>query len=151
MQETEAIRVLLAEQREPVRAALRLIITHTGGMQVVGEATQTADLWTAAQPLPPHVLLVDWGMVAAEAETLLPALRGRWPGLRIVALSWRPEVGPVALGAGVDAFVSKIDPPERLLRALHVGAPGADREAGPAPASPIRRAGAGPRDSGGGT
>ena len=35
-----------------------------------------------------------------------------------VALSGRPEERQVALDAGVDAFVSKADPPERLLATI---------------------------------
>jgi DNA-binding NarL/FixJ family response regulator len=42
-----------------------------------------------------------------------------YPNLLVVVLSGRPEVRREALAAGADAFVSKVDPPERLLAALH--------------------------------
>jgi len=64
------------------------------------------------------LLLLDWGMVAAQATTLVPALHATWPGLHIIALSGRTEVEPAVLQAGADAFISKTDPPERLLEAL---------------------------------
>jgi DNA-binding NarL/FixJ family response regulator len=57
-------------------------------------------------------------MAAAQAGTLVPALHAMWPGLHIIALSGRTEVEPAVLQAGADAFISKTDPPERLLEAL---------------------------------
>ncbi len=39
-------------------------------------------------------------------------------GKAVVALSGRPEARQAALDAGVDAFVSKGDPPELLLKAM---------------------------------
>jgi CheY-like chemotaxis protein len=36
----------------------------------------------------------------------------------VIALSGRPEARQAALEAGVDDFVSKVDPPNRLLAAI---------------------------------
>ena len=127
MNSIHATRVLLADQRTTVRSALRLIVTDAVGMQVVGEVADGADLWRMVQTAQPAVLLVDWELVAAQAGTLLPALHATCPGLHIIALSWRPEVEAAVLLAGADAFVSKIDPPERLVQALQaVGVPPSD-------------------------
>ena len=37
----------------------------------------------------------------------------------MIVLSGRPEARQMALAAGADEFVSKIDPPEKLLAAIH--------------------------------
>jgi CheY-like chemotaxis protein len=53
---------------------------------------------------------------------MLTLLHAIFPLLKIVALSGQPESGQTARQAGVDAFISKVDPPERLLntlRAMH--------------------------------
>ena len=121
MNENHPARVVLAEPRATVRSALRLIVTDGVGMLVVGEVAQVGDLWSQMQTAQPEVLLLDWSMVAAQAGTLLPALHATWPGLYIIALSWRPELEPAVLRAGADAFVSKTDPPERLVQALQAG------------------------------
>lgn len=129
MKKIDPARVVLAEPRAPVRSALRLIVTDGVGMQVVGEVADAAELWSQMQTAQPEVLLLDWSMVASQADTLLPALRATWPDLYIIALSWRPEGDP-ALLAGADAFVSKTDPPERLVRALQA-VNACDLDAGP--------------------
>jgi DNA-binding NarL/FixJ family response regulator len=38
--------------------------------------------------------------------------------MHIIALSSRPGARPLALAAGADVFVSKGDPPDRLLAAI---------------------------------
>ncbi len=50
---------------------------------------------------------------------MLPALRERRPNLPVIALSGRLEARQMALDAGVDAFVSKGEPPEQLLTTLY--------------------------------
>ena len=40
------MRVVLADTQADVRSALRLLVTHDLGMQVVGEVTDAAGLWT---------------------------------------------------------------------------------------------------------
>ena len=55
-----------------------------------------------------------------SAVELLTQLRHECPGLCVIALSGRSEAGKLALAAGADGFVSKSDPPERLLAALDV-------------------------------
>jgi DNA-binding NarL/FixJ family response regulator len=65
------------------------------------------------------LVLLDWGLPGLPSKALLPALRALCPHLKVVVLSGRPEARQAALDAGADAFVSKIDPPERLLAALH--------------------------------
>ncbi len=118
MNEIHPARVVLAEPRADVRSALRLLVTDALGMHVVGEVADAADLWSQIRAAQPELLLLDWGMVAAQATTLVPALHAMWPGLHIIALSGRTEVELAVLQAGADAFISKTDPPERLLEAL---------------------------------
>ena len=55
---------------------------------------------------------------------LLPALHSVCPELKFIALSAWPGLRPAILAMGVDAFVSKTDPPERLLAAIQETANG---------------------------
>ena len=63
------------------------------------------------------LVLLDWDLRGSAFE-LLPAVRRVCPEWKIVALSARPELRTAILVAGADAFVSKTDPPERLLEAI---------------------------------
>lgn len=45
-------------------------------------------------------------------------IKVRWPEIRIIVLSMYPDYAADALAAGADAFVSKGEPPEKLLETL---------------------------------
>ncbi len=113
------MRVLLADDRPKTRFALRLLLERQPGIQVVGEAADAEELLVQAKVTSPTVVLLDWELpnIGADGSTL-SALREMCPRLCVIALSGRPEMRKAALAAGADAFVSKADPPERLLAAV---------------------------------
>ncbi len=117
--------VLLADDQPEIRSALRLLLQQESWLSAAGEAADSAELLAAAAVLRPDVVLLDWELPSpanlrpeTRAEELLENLREACPGLRIVAMSSRPEARTSALAAGADAFVSKGDPAEHLLRTL---------------------------------
>jgi DNA-binding response OmpR family regulator len=67
----------------------------------------------------PIVLLLDWELPGLNREKVLPVLREKRPDMPIVALSARSYNRPEALKLGVDAFISKNDPPDEMLSTLH--------------------------------
>lgn len=113
------MQVLLADDQPQVRSALRLVLEHEPEMQVVGEATTAEALLTQAQAIHPDLILLDWELPGQAMSSLLPTLRKGFPYLSVIALSGQFEARQKALEAGADAFVSKGDPPERLLEILH--------------------------------
>jgi DNA-binding NarL/FixJ family response regulator len=112
------MRILLADDQQKVRFALRALLQQQPGLEVVGEATDAPDLLARAERSCPDVVLLDWELPGLADVDLLPALRARCPNLFVVALSGRVDAHRAAVAAGVDAFVSKGDPPERLLAAI---------------------------------
>jgi DNA-binding NarL/FixJ family response regulator len=113
------MRILLADDHAKVRSALRLLLEQALELRIVGEATEGRELLARLQATQPDLVLLDWELPGLSANGLLPALRSRWPHLKVIALSGRPEARHAALTAGADAFVSKTESPERLLTALH--------------------------------
>ncbi len=113
------LRILLADDRTKTRFALRLLLERQPGIQVVGEAADAEELLVRAMATFPDVVLLDWELpnLAIDGSSL-SALRRVCPHLCVIALSGRPETRMAALAAGADAFVSKADPPERLLVAV---------------------------------
>jgi DNA-binding NarL/FixJ family response regulator len=87
-------------------------------MDIVGEAADAADLLDRAARDCPELILFDWDMAKPTAAEMVLALRRTCPHVIIIALSGRSETRKAALAAGADAFVSKGDPPERLLGAI---------------------------------
>lgn len=112
------MRVLLADGDSDVCAALRLLLTHDLGMQVVGETADAAGLCAQAQDTRPDLLLLDWALIGGDAKATMADLRTRFPHLRTVVLSAHPETRARALAAGADAFVSKADAPVQLVTTL---------------------------------
>jgi DNA-binding NarL/FixJ family response regulator len=113
------MRILLADDQAQVLSALRLLLEQESEIDVVGETAKAQDLLRQVELAQPDLVLLDWELPGSLAADLLAALRARCVQVKVVALSGRPEARHEALAAGIDAFVSKGDPPEYLLTALH--------------------------------
>jgi two-component system response regulator EvgA len=111
------MRVLLADDHRAVRAALRLLLEQED-IAVDGEVGDVPALLQAARSRCPDLVLLDWTMLDLPPRDLFQNLRSLCPHLQIVVLSGRPEARLQALSAGADIFISKIDPPDTVLRVL---------------------------------
>jgi DNA-binding NarL/FixJ family response regulator len=112
------MRVLLADDQAKVRSALRMLLAEHPDIEILGEAVDTTGLLDWVKAACPDLVLLDWELPGLPADAILSMLHEWCPGLRVIALSGRPEAVEAALGAGADAFVSKGDPPEALLVAI---------------------------------
>jgi DNA-binding NarL/FixJ family response regulator len=112
------MQILLADAQAKVRFALRVLLERQPGFQVVGEAADADDLLVQIEACCPDLVLLGWELPRPAGSELLSALRAACPSLLVIALSGRLEARRAALSAGADAFVSKSDPPERLLAAI---------------------------------
>ena len=117
------MRILLADNQARVRFALRALLDQQPGLTVIGEASEVGDTLLQVETAQPDLILLDWDLRGSVLE-LLPALHSVCPELKVIALSARPELRSAILAAGVDAFVSKTDPPERLLAAIQAASAG---------------------------
>lgn len=116
------MRVLLADDQPTLRSAVRFLLEQESDVVIVAEATDVASLLACAGEYHPDLLLLDWelpGLHTTEsARRVINSLYVSCPSLQVIVLSGRPEANRHALAAGASAFVSKADPPERLLAAL---------------------------------
>lgn len=113
------MRILLADDQADVRSAIRLLLEMEPSLEVVAEADDTTSTLAAAGQQAPDLLLLDWELPGQPPARLLRLLRVERPGLRVVAMSSRPEARQAAQLAEVDAFVDKSSPAEVLLAALY--------------------------------
>jgi DNA-binding NarL/FixJ family response regulator len=79
------IRLLLTDGHAPTREALRLGLEAMGNVTVVGEASNVAELLAMLETTPADVVLLDLSLPGPDAFALLPALRGQYPQLRVLA------------------------------------------------------------------
>jgi len=111
------LRILIADDEAEVRSALRILLKPQPDMTVVGEVTNVLDMLKLIEAEHSAVLILDWGLIDL-APDILPGLHDRYPALRVIVISGRTEARAAALAAGAAAFVSKGDPPDRLLMTL---------------------------------
>jgi DNA-binding NarL/FixJ family response regulator len=114
------MRIVVADHQQKVRFALRTLLSRQPGVEVVGEAATAEELLTRVALTWPDMVLLHWRLHEVSPD-LVPALRRMCPGLRVIVLSARSEAGREALVAGAEAFICKMDPPDKLLAVIGVG------------------------------
>ena len=112
------MRVLLADDQAKVRSALRVLLGHQPGIEVIGEAVDSTGLLDWIKAACPDVVLLDWELPGLPPAALLPLLNYHCADTRVIVLSSNPEARDAALTEGAHAFVSKVDPPDSLLAAI---------------------------------
>jgi len=112
------VRTTLADERDKVRFALRALLHQQADVEVVGEANNARDLIALVENECTDLILLDFELPGMEFHDLVEELRSLCPSSMVVALSGRVGARQAALEAGVDGFVSKGDPPEKLLSAI---------------------------------
>jgi DNA-binding NarL/FixJ family response regulator len=116
------MRVLLADDQADLRSALRLLLEQEPGVELIGEVADVDALLSQVMSFHPDLVLLDWDLpelkVADAGRRLLATLHVQQPFLQVIVLSGRPESNRSAIAAGADLFVSKTEPPDRLLAAL---------------------------------
>lgn len=112
------IRVMIADDQVQVRSALQLFLKQDAEIVVVGEASDVDETLELAVEQQPDLVIVDWELPGGGGTAALDGLRRVAPQAKALVLSGRPEACRTALQAGADGFVSKGDPPERLLGAI---------------------------------
>jgi DNA-binding NarL/FixJ family response regulator len=121
------ISVLLVEDHQLVREALRDALAKQPDIKVVGEADDAGTAFERARTLAPDVLVLDDslpGMNGVEAAAKLKTQAG--VDAKIVALSARADRRFVTdmLRAGASAYVTKSSATTELLEAIHAVAAG---------------------------
>ena len=112
------MRILLADGESNVRYGLRVLLEERPEFEVVGEAADAEELLVQIEPACPDLVLLSWGLPGLAGADLLPTLWSVCNDLYVIVLSGRPEARQAVLDAGANAFISKVEPPERLLAAI---------------------------------
>ena len=118
MCESAMIHVLIADDQPQVCSALRLLLRQEPEVAIVDQAANVEQVLGRFRWRQPNLVLLDWELPDQGGSEVLARLRTTWPDTAVIVLSGRPEARQAALAAGANAFVSKGDPPERLLEAV---------------------------------
>ena len=119
--------VLIVDDQALVRGGFRLILSTTGDLEVVGEASDGAEGLRLARELRPDVVLMDVrmpGMDGLEATRALLADPGVATRILILTTFDLDEYVYQALRAGAAGFLLKDSAPEALIHAVRTVAQG---------------------------
>ena len=120
------IRALLVDDDALVRVSLRMILSSSEEMEVVGEAADGADAVATAMAHRPDVVLMDIRMPGMDGIAATSALRRLvTPPHVIVLTTFQADEHVIsALRAGADGFLLKDTAPAEIVHAVRLVAAG---------------------------
>lgn len=124
----ESIRVLIADDHAMTRAGLRYFISAFKDLRLAGEADSGEEAVRLCSELQPDVVLMDLMMPGMTGVTAIKVICGRWPHVRVIALTSFQDSQLVkdALQAGAIGYLLKNTSAEDLasaIRGAHAGRP----------------------------
>jgi DNA-binding NarL/FixJ family response regulator len=114
----ERIEVLIVDDQPRARRSLRALLETQQPIQKVEEAAGGLEAIQRIEKTQPVLVVMDVKMRGIDGLETTRLIKARWPEIRIIVLSMNPDYAVDALAAGADAFVSKAEPPEKLLETL---------------------------------
>ena len=114
---TSTVKVLIVDDQEAFRSAVRLVVELTDGFEVAGEAATGEDGVSLADSLRPDLILMDINMPGIDGLEATRRITQAHPGMKVVVFSTYEanEYESRALDAGAIAFVPKADFEPSLL------------------------------------
>jgi PAS domain S-box-containing protein len=116
----QVIRVLLVDDHAVVRRSMASVFKREKEIVIVGEAGGGKEAIDKARELKPDVILMDVSMPDMDGLEATRIIRTELPQIRIIGLSMYDEEirARGILDAGASAYVTKSDPPARLLAVI---------------------------------
>ena len=116
----ENIRVLIVDDHAVVRIGMRTLLSHAGGIKVIGEAATAAEAVEMTERLRPEVVLMDVRLPDSSGVEACRKIKERDEEVRVVMLtSFADEEAIVgAVMAGASGYLLKQADAERLTQAI---------------------------------
>ena len=120
MTQQKRIRVLVVDDHPMVQDGLQLFISHSAGLEHVGQAQSGEEAIVRCEELKPDVVLMDLIMPGMGGVQAIRAIRERDRAVQIIALTSfaEPDLVQQALKAGAISYVLKNVRAEMLAEAI---------------------------------
>ncbi len=117
---TKSKRILLVDDHELIRSALRGLLERDEAFDVVGECANAEDALKVAFDVKPDILVIDIDMPGMICFDAVKQMRTRLPALSTIFLSafFHDHYIEQALAVGAKGYLVKGDPPSVLFEAL---------------------------------
>jgi two-component system NarL family response regulator len=114
------LRVLLADDHQMFRDALRIMLEMEADLEVVAETGDGLEVVRLARETTPDIVCMDIGMPGMNGIDTTRRLLAVSPSIRVIALSAYSERSYVVgmLDAGAMAYVTKAEAGDELVRAI---------------------------------
>lgn len=112
------LRIFIAEPDRNGRLALQMFLDLQPGMEVVGIAVQKQGLVEQVTTIQPDVVLIDWKLMSSTPAALFNELHDARMNCQIIVMDVREETSHEVEILGIDKFVRKDVPPDKLLSTL---------------------------------
>lgn len=114
-------RIVLADDQEEVRGALRRFLEKDGRFEIVAEVETGVDAIATVNSAHPDALILDLAMPDIDGLQALTQIMEEAPGTKVVVLSSMVpfnETGPKVLSLGAVAAFDKFTSPKKVIKAL---------------------------------
>jgi len=114
------LKVLIADDHQLLVDGTKQALEKAGGFEVVGQASNGAQVLPLVRRLRPDLVLLDWRMPQMDGLTCLAKIRKDFPDVKVAMLSVSqdPELIQAALKRGASAYIVKTVDPDDLAAAL---------------------------------
>jgi NarL family two-component system response regulator LiaR len=114
------IRVMIVDDHTMVREGLKILLSTTDDLEVVGEAANGPEALRICASIQPDVVLMDIVMPGMDGVTTTGHLLEDCPGARVIALTSFADEESVerALEAGAISYLLKDASPQKLAQAI---------------------------------
>jgi DNA-binding NarL/FixJ family response regulator len=114
------MRIIIADDQKHTRHGLRVLLSTFLPKTEIWEAVTGVEAERLAEEVCPELILMDIRMPDRDGLAATRNIKSRRPEIRILVVSLYAARQAEALAAGADAFVSKGEPPERLLARIRL-------------------------------
>ena len=120
------IRVLVVDDHAFVREASAALLESTGGIAVVGQCADGAEVLGAVAEAAPHVVLMDIEMPITSGMEATRQLTAARPSVRVLIVSGSAATASPqeAAEAGAVGYLTKGGDPQRVVAAVRTAAAG---------------------------
>jgi DNA-binding NarL/FixJ family response regulator len=121
-----AVRVLLVDDDDLMRAGLKAVLSSDAAIDVIGEASDGRAAVSSARTLSPDVVLMDVRMPDLDGISATREILAASPEVKVAVLTTFEQDDYIfgALSAGASGFLLKRTKPEELIAAIHTIASG---------------------------
>jgi DNA-binding NarL/FixJ family response regulator len=113
-------RIFLVDDHPLIRNALAQLLSAEPDFVVCGEAGNTVTAFSQIVKLNPDIVIVDLGINGNSGLTLIKSIQSFNPKIGLIVMTMHAEsvYGLRSLRAGAQGFVSKSDPPGKVIEAI---------------------------------